>query len=190
MRPSAVVVATTLALVAALSSCASANSDLEGQLQDTGLTLYLPELAGQLPAGVRDETEPGVTEGDPDSADTGGDAVEDAHPTSLVVATSEVTITYTRSGAPAYELRQLPAPTEPLCRAVDHVAGSDCSERDGVMRSTMEEQTQVAVVRGNTLLVLDGLVTETQPGLADAAVDALQLAPVVEPCALVAVVTD
>ena len=68
-----------------------------------------------------------------------------------------VLVTYTRGGRDAYRLLQGPVPRGSLCRAVSQLAGSECTEAGGVMRSTMEESATVAVVRDSTLLVLRDL---------------------------------
>jgi hypothetical protein len=58
--------------------------------------------------------------------------------------------------------------------------GATCSWRDGILRSTFEEMSEVALDRGNETLGLIGLVTEVDPDLLEEAVKALQDAKVVD----------
>lgn len=87
-----------------------------------------------------------------------------------------------RSGTFIATLRQVPAPADgDLCRLLQE---DGCQARGGVARADFEEQTQVAVRRGGTVLMLIGLVIEQDPTVADEAIAALQDAPVVSPRAL------
>ena len=111
---------------------------------------------------------------DPAPEYTSANAKERARPTAVKVAEGGVIVTYTRGGTDAYELLQRRVPKRPLCVAVPQIAGSECTEAGGVMRSTMEETATIAVVRGDTLLVLHGLVIETHPEIVDSAVSILR----------------
>ncbi len=172
-------VAAVLALLVGLWLGRGGDPEAEraAQLSEVGLTLYLPELAGNLPSGVVDEVEPGVDDQDPAPAHPGGG--DQPRPTQVRVTKGVVFVTYTVSGRPTYTLTQQTVPVGPLCQSVAQPAGSDCTVGDGVLRSSMEEMATLAVVRGGTLLVLRGLVVEANPGLLDAAVTALQTAPAV-----------
>lgn len=160
---------------------------LAQQLRETGLTLYLPDFVGQLPAAVLDTPEPGVEERGAAPRPTSPAPQEQARPAAVEVAADGVLVTYTRGDTTAYQLQQQQVPGGPLCGAVPQLAGSDCVEADGMMRSTMEETATLAVVRGNTLLVLRGLVTETHPDMIDAAVEVLRAAPPSSPEQLAAI---
>jgi len=98
----------------------------------------------------------------------------DAEPVSLVVEGGTVSLVYKQSDLPDLTVRFVPLPDGSLCRGIDRLAGSDCSESYGVMRSDMEEMTTVAVARGDTAVVASGLVTEANPGVADATVASFQ----------------
>lgn len=158
-------------------------SSLAAQLEETGLVLYVPDLAGHLPSGFVDGPEPGVRDMDPESSEGSPvtEARETARPTRVEVVGDEVVFTYTRGSVYAYRLQQMAAPDGPLCRAVEQSAGSSCAEEGGVMRSTMEEMATVAVVRGDTLLVLHDIVVEPDPDMLAAAVGALREAPAASP---------
>lgn len=58
--------------------------------------------------------------------------------------------------------------------------GATCSWRDGILRSTFEEMSEVALDRGGETLALSGLVTEKDPELLEDAVEALQKAKKVD----------
>ena len=157
---------------------ATRQSSLAAQLDETGLVLYLPDLAGHLSTGFVDGPEPGVRDMDPEpSGSPATEAGETARPSEVEVVRGVVVLTYTRDGLDAYRLEQMPVPDRPLCRAVSQLAGATCTDAGGVMRSTMEEMATVAMVRGDTLLVLRDLVVEPDPDLLAAAVRALREAP-------------
>lgn len=133
-----------------------ARHGLAQRLADTGLALYLPDLHG---ARVRRTT---IT-GD-------GAVVSDFDiPRKPFVDEQE------------FYLEQRPVPRGDLCRAFTNDPEDDCHERDGVVRTTFEEMSTAAVVRGRTLLVFQSLRTEDDPHLLDDAVRALQRAPEVSP---------
>lgn len=111
----------------------------------------------------------------------------EGEPSGVEVDDGVVVVTYAGGDGPAQELHQQPVPRGSLCRAVPQIAGSECAEEDGVLRSTMEEMATVAVVRGDTLLVLRGLVREADPGMVEAAVALLREAPAASPEQLAAV---
>lgn len=58
--------------------------------------------------------------------------------------------------------------------------GATCSWREGILRSTFEEMSEVALDRDGETLGLTGLVTETDPELIEDAVKALQKAKKVD----------
>lgn len=130
-----------------------ADPALTAQLQQTGLTLYLPELRDWQLVKTRINPESGYVE--------------------LKFKTP--------SGGYAYHLTERPAVDGDLCVKLAYDPAGDCSYADGVMRYTFEEMSVAAVVRGDTLLVAGGLVTEEEPERLDEAVEALQTAPEVSP---------
>jgi hypothetical protein len=116
----------------------------------TGLTVYLPDVPGAVPVGTK------VVEG-------------------------RVETRYETDGLYAFTLAQQQVPEGDLCAALlppHHQEG--CEAGDGVMRETFEEMSSVAVVRGETVLVVRNLVTEVKPGLLDEMVRALRGAPEVD----------
>lgn len=188
----AVTVAGAAIALALLTGCQPDSSGgssgaLASELRETGVVLYLPELAGQLPAEVVDEVEPGVEDVTPASEPAAPSPPEQARPTEVAVEAGVVVVSYTSGGRHTYTLQQQPVPRGSLCTAVPQTAGSECTERAGVLRSTMEEMATVAVARGNTLLTLRGLVIEANPDLLEAAVEVLQEAPAISPEQLAAV---
>jgi hypothetical protein len=125
-------------------------ADLEDALFATGLTLYLPDVPG---------AEPGATQ----------------------VVEGRVETQYESDDLYAFTLVQQPVPEGDLCAALlapHHQAG--CEAGNGVMHETFEEMSSVAVVRGETVLVVRNLVTEVEPGLLDEVVRALRSAPEVD----------
>jgi hypothetical protein len=146
-------VAALVALVVLATSAAcgpSPEDDLEDALFATGLVLYLPDVPGAEPVATK------VVEG-------------------------RVETQYEADDLYAFTLTQQPVPEGDLCAALvapHHQEG--CEDGNGVMRETFEEMSSVAVVRGETLLVIRNLVTEVRPGLLDQVVVALQAAPEVD----------
>ena len=140
-----------LLVLAAFSACGPApEDDLEDALFATGLTLYLPDVPGADPATTK------VVEG-------------------------RVETQYETDGLYAFTLVQRRVPEGDLCAALlapDHQEG--CEARNGVLRETFEEMSSVAVVRGETVLLIRNLVTEVKPGLLDEVVRALRGAPEVD----------
>ena len=143
-------VAALLVLVT-FAACGPAPEEaLEDALFATGLTLYLPDIPGAVPAATK------IVEG-------------------------RVETRYETDGLYAFTLTQQGVPEGDLCAALlvpHHQAG--CEAGNGVMRETFEEMSSVAVVRGETLLVVRNLVTEVKPGLLDEVVRALRGAPKVD----------
>lgn len=140
-----------LLVLATFAACGPApEEDLEDALFATGLTLYLPDVPGAVPAATK------VVEG-------------------------RVETQYETDGLYAFSLTQQRVPKGDLCAALlapDHQEG--CEVSNGVMRETFEELSSVAVVRGETVLVVRNLVTEVEPGLLDVVVRALRGAPEVD----------
>ena len=131
------------------SSSGEVDEDLVRELEAVPVTLYLPELRDTRPRKV--EVDAGTVRVDLD-------------------------------GEPSWTLVLRPAPDVPdarLCAELGWAVaeGYDCTAADGVVRSTFEEMSSAAVVRGDTLLEADGLVTEVDTDLLDDAVAALQDAP-------------
>ena len=171
------VVRTLAAVVLGSALLGGCTDPLVSELEGTGLSLYLPTLAGRLPVVGDDGPEPGVRDMEPVPSPTGPPPEETAVPTSVTVREGDVVVGYERDGRAAYELLLTSVPEGDLCRAVPQVADSQCSERPGVMTSVMEEQASVAVVRGETMLVLRGLVVESHPRALTTAVRILQQTP-------------
>ena len=140
-----------LLVLAALAACGPAPEEaLEESVFATGLTLYLPDIPGAVPAATK------VVEG-------------------------RVETRYETDGLYAFTLTQQRVPEGDLCAALlppHHQEG--CEAGDGVMRETFEEMSSVAVLRGDTVLVIRNLVTEVKPGLLDEVVRALRSAPAVD----------
>ena len=137
-----------LLVLAPLAACGPTPEEtLEESLFATGLTLYLPEVPGAQPATTK------VVEG-------------------------RVETRFETDGLYAFTLTQQQVPEGDLCAALlapHHQQG--CEATDGVLRETFEEMSSVAVVRGETLLLIRNLVTEVEPGLLEEVVGALRDAP-------------
>lgn len=103
--------------------------------------------------------------------------LRDAEPDKPKVRDGRVEIRYTQDGYYAWSLSQAPAPEGDLCVVLEVDPAGSCEYADGVMRYTFEEMSDAAVVRGDTLLRIGGMVTEVDPELLDEAVAALQNAP-------------
>jgi hypothetical protein len=143
-------VAGLLVLVTSVACGPTPEDDLEDALFATGLTLYLPEVPGAEPVATK------VVEG-------------------------RVETQYETDGLYAFTLAQHRVPEGDLCAALlapHHQEG--CEAGNGVLRETFEEMSSVAVVRGETVLVVRNLVTEVEPGLLDEVVRALRRAPEVD----------
>lgn len=103
--------------------------------------------------------------------------LRDAEPDKPKVRDGRVEINYTLDGYYAWSASLAPAPKGDLCVVLEVDPAGSCEYADGVMRYTFEEMSDAAVVRGDTLLRIGGMVTEVDPELLDEAVAALQNAP-------------
>ncbi|MGZ5415845.1 MAG: hypothetical protein ACXWDI_01585 [Nocardioides sp.] len=143
-------VAALLVLATSAACGPTPEEDLEDALFATGLTLYLPDVPGAEPAATK------VVEG-------------------------RVETQYETDGLYAFTLAQQRVPEGDLCAALLAPAHQEgCETGDGLMRETFEEMSAVAVVRGETVLVVRNLVTEVEPGLLDEVARALRGAPEVD----------
>lgn len=107
--------------------------------------------------------------------------LRDAVPGKPKVRGGRVEINYTLDGNYAWSTSQAKAPSGDLCVVLKVDPAGHCEYADGVMRYTFEEMSDAAVVRGDTMLRIGGMVTEVDPDLLDEAVAALQEAPEVTP---------
>jgi hypothetical protein len=103
--------------------------------------------------------------------------LREAEPERPKVRDGRVEINHTEGGNYAWSTSLAAAPEGDLCVVLEVDPAGHCEYADGVMRYTFEEMSDAAVVRGDTLLRIGGLVTEVDPELLDEAVAALQDAP-------------
>lgn len=109
-------------------------------------------------------------------------SLRDARPVSAKVnGDGEIEIRYDRTnGYNGFTLEIRKAKYDPQVCKERREQGATCSWRDGIMRTTFEEMSDVAVDRDGEHLGLGGLVTESDPELLEDAVEALQKAKVVD----------
>jgi hypothetical protein len=109
-------------------------------------------------------------------------SLRDARPVSAKVnGDGEIEVRYDRTnGYYGFTLVIRKATYDPQVCTKRREQGATCSWRDGIMRSTFEEMSDVALDRSGEHLGLGGLVTESDPTLLEDAVKALQKAKVVD----------
>lgn len=151
-------IATALVLAVAASSCrADPEAELDpdpalvAELEDLDTPFHLPRLA-----------------------ELRGYEVDDVR-----VEQGAARMDLLRDGRPGVVLLELPWGGRALCRELADVrmSGSGCRNEGDDMVSDFEEMTSVAVRRGDTVLVLTGLVTEADPELVEDALELLRSAP-------------
>jgi hypothetical protein len=120
-------------------------------IEETGLDLYLPEFADVQPNGVR-------------------------------VRDGNVEVEYRDDDGIGFTLVEQSVPDGDLCRTLfaPYQRGG-CDFRAGVLRETFEELSAIGVIRGDTFLFVRSVDTETDRGLIEKTVVAMQKAPEVAP---------
>ena len=145
------------ALLLAASGCGG-GSPLSGDLEATGLQLYLPDVPGYSVSGVEVGEDGGVQ--------------ARLERTSFSMGLEE------RAAGGLEEVSDLCHTT--LMRG-EREGGDTCdsSSDEGIVGATIsfEEMTNVYVVRGGTLLVIRGVVNESDPSAVPEALAALRSAP-------------
>lgn len=124
---------------------------LAGQLADTGLTLYLPDVRDYRPQ------RPQVVNG---RVTVGFTAEDGEHRLTLVI--------------------QAASSLSDLCEDL-HDPADECVSDGDELRFSFEEMSTAGVVRGDSALRATGMVTEADPELLDDALRALREAPRISP---------